>query len=104
VRSRIEFWYDFASPYAYVAAERIMRLPSDQRQRFLWRPFLLGPVFAHHAPDGGGRQQMNPAARANKWRDLERLCLYYGIGWGGHGVRLYPPRRPNAARMMLATR
>lgn len=98
----IEFWYDFASPYAYIAAERIMRLPPAQRQRFTWRPFMLGAVFAHHAPDSGGRQQMNPAARANKWRDLERLCAEHGIGWLGQGMKHYPPNGLRAARLMLA--
>lgn len=97
----IEFWYDFASPYAYIAAERIMRLPPAQRQRFTWRPFMLGAVFAHHLPDSGGRQQMNPAARANKWRDLERLCAEHGIGWLGQELKHYPPNGLRAARLML---
>lgn len=101
-QAEIEFWYDFASPYAYIAAERIMRLPEPRRARFTWRPFMLGAVFAHHAPDSGGRQQMNPAARANKWRDLERLCAEHGIGWLGQGMKHYPPNGLRAARLMLA--
>lgn len=100
-RSRIEFWYDFASPYAYVAAERIGRLPVADRERFVWRPFLLGAVFAHHDPDGGNRQQMNAAARANKWRDLARLCAWYGIGWFGEGLQSYPPASLRAMRLAL---
>jgi 2-hydroxychromene-2-carboxylate isomerase len=100
-RSRIEFWYDFASPYAYVAAERIARLPEADRARFIWRPFLLGAVFAHHDPDAGNRQPMNAAARANKWRDLARLCAWFGIGWYGEGLRRYPPDSLRALRLAL---
>ncbi|MDF1722217.1 MAG: DsbA family protein [Minwuia sp.] len=101
-QAMISFWYDFASPYAYIAAERIMRLPPPQRERFIWRPFMLGAVFAHHSPDSSGRQRMNPAARANKWRDLDRLCVVHGIGWVGQGARQYPPSGLRAARLMLA--
>ena len=100
-QAMIEFWYDFASPYACIAAERIMRLPPPQRDRFRWRPFLLGGVFAHHAPDAGGRQQMGVAARANKWRDLERLFAEHDIGWFGEGLRTYPPDSLRALRMAL---
>ncbi|MDF1732276.1 MAG: 2-hydroxychromene-2-carboxylate isomerase [Minwuia sp.] len=100
-QSGIEFWYDFASPYAYVAAERIARLPKADRARFVWRPFLLGAVFAHHDPDAGNRQPMNAAARANKWRDLARLCASYGIGWFGEGLRTYPPDSLRALRLAL---
>ncbi len=101
-KARIAFWYDFASPYAYVAAERIMRLPPEQQGRFDWRPFLLGPVFAHHSAEGSNRQPMSEPARANKWRDLDRLCAAFGIGWTGQGMRVYPPRSLKAARLMLA--
>jgi len=100
-RSAIEFWYDFASPYAYVAAERISRLPEADQARFVWRPFLLGAIFAHHDPDAGNRQQMNAAARANKWRDLARLCAWYGVGWFGEGLRTYPPDSLRAVRLAL---
>lgn len=100
-QSRIEFWYDFASPYAYVAAERIARLPEVDQARFVWRPFLVGAVFAHHDPDAGNRQPMNAAARANKWRDLARLCAWCGIGWFGEGLRSYPPTSLRALRLAL---
>lgn len=100
-QATIEFWYDFASPYACIAAERIMALPDADRNRFSWRPFLLGAVFAHHDPDAGNRQRMSPAARANKWRDLERLCARYAIGWFGEGLRVYPPDSLRALRLAL---
>lgn len=100
-QATIEFWYDFASPYACIAAERIMALPDADRNRFSWRPFLLGAVFAHHDPDAGNRQRMSPAARANKWRDLERLSARYAIGWFGEGLRVYPPDSLRALRLAL---
>lgn len=37
----IEFYFDFASPYGFLAAMQIDALP----RRVVWRPFLLGAVY-----------------------------------------------------------
>jgi len=45
-RPPLEFWYEVASTYSYLAA---MRIDADAERRGLavrWRPFLLGPIFA----------------------------------------------------------
>lgn len=41
----IDFWYDFASTYSYVAAMRIAPLAEQSGVIVHWRPFLLGPIF-----------------------------------------------------------
>ena len=41
--AHIDFYYDIASPYSYLAAARIGRLAGDLEVR--WTPFLLGGVF-----------------------------------------------------------
>lgn len=41
----IGFWFDFSSPYGYVAAERIGELAARHGRDVRWRPILLGPVF-----------------------------------------------------------
>ena len=45
----LEFWYDFASPYAYLAASRIEALAAGRSVTLAWRPFLLGPIFKRRA-------------------------------------------------------
>ncbi len=41
----IEFFFDFASPYAYLASARIDDLGRRHGRLVLWRPILLGAVF-----------------------------------------------------------
>lgn len=42
---RIEFYFDFSSPYGYLAAQQIEGLGERQGVEVVWRPFLLGASF-----------------------------------------------------------
>ena len=81
----IEFWYDLASTYSYLSASRIERLAGEAGVTVVWRPFLLGPIFA---AQGWTTSVFNiyPAKGAHMWRDMERLAARYGL----------PFRRPTA--------
>jgi 2-hydroxychromene-2-carboxylate isomerase len=69
----VDFWFDFASTYSYVAAMRIGPLAQAADVRVQFRPFLLGPVFK---AQGWTTSPFNlyPAKGRHMWRDLERLC------------------------------
>lgn len=41
----IEFYFDFSSPYGYLAAQRIDEIGAENKREVSWRPFLLGAVF-----------------------------------------------------------
>lgn len=41
----IEFWFDFSSPYSYLAAEKIDALAASYQRSVHWRPILLGAIF-----------------------------------------------------------
>ena len=41
----IEFWFDFSSPYGYLASYRIDAIGQEAGREVLWRPYLLGVVF-----------------------------------------------------------
>lgn len=41
----IEFWFDFSSGYAYLAAHEIDALGDRVGRNVLWRPFMLGAAF-----------------------------------------------------------
>ena len=45
VTAPIEFWFDFSSPYGYLAAQRIEALAARHGRSVDWRPILLGPIF-----------------------------------------------------------
>ncbi|TVO58611.1 2-hydroxychromene-2-carboxylate isomerase [Denitromonas halophila] len=70
---RIEFWFDPASTYSYIAAADVARLEAEGRAHVDYRPFLLGPIFARQ---GWADSPFNlyPAKGDYMWRDLARLC------------------------------
>ncbi len=41
----IEFYFDFSSPYGYLAAHRVEEVGEAFGRKILWRPILLGVVF-----------------------------------------------------------
>ena len=41
----IDFYFDFSSPYGYLAAERIEALAAKHGRTVDWHPMLLGVVF-----------------------------------------------------------
>lgn len=41
----IEFWFDFSSPYGYVASELIDGVAARHGRGVNWHPILLGPIF-----------------------------------------------------------
>jgi len=43
--SFVEFYFDFSSPYGYLASHRIDEIASRHGRHVVWRPFLLGVVF-----------------------------------------------------------
>ncbi|HYC00784.1 MAG TPA: 2-hydroxychromene-2-carboxylate isomerase [Candidatus Limnocylindrales bacterium] len=69
----VEFWYEFASTYSYLAAMRVEAAAEAAGAQLAWRPFLLGPVFA---AQGWNDSPFNiyPAKGRYMWRDMERLC------------------------------
>jgi len=43
--SAIDFYFDFYSPYGYLASLRIDEIAAKYGREVIWRPFLLGPAF-----------------------------------------------------------
>ncbi|MEJ8850029.1 2-hydroxychromene-2-carboxylate isomerase [Variovorax rhizosphaerae] len=77
--STLEFWYDFASPYSYIAASRIATLAYKVPLRICWRPFLLGPIFKRRSGGASAFQNPDDSERRYRRRDVERLCEQYDI-------------------------
>jgi 2-hydroxychromene-2-carboxylate isomerase len=42
----LEFYFDFYSPYGYLASTRIDELAKNHGRAVIWRPFLVGATFA----------------------------------------------------------
>jgi 2-hydroxychromene-2-carboxylate isomerase len=65
----IEFYYDFASPYGYMAATRIGALAAKHGRDVQWKPILLGVVFK---VTGGVPLPTAPLKGDYSRRDMER--------------------------------
>jgi 2-hydroxychromene-2-carboxylate isomerase len=96
IRPRLEFWFDFASTYSYVAAMRIEALCREAGVALLWKPFLLGPIFALQGWHDS-HFNLNPRRGDYMWRDLERLCAKFALPWR-HPTR-FPRQSTLAARV-----
>ncbi|MDE2227681.1 MAG: 2-hydroxychromene-2-carboxylate isomerase [Alphaproteobacteria bacterium] len=79
------FWFEFASPYSYIAASRIEAAARASRVAHAWRPFLLGPILTHRG-FADSPFNLDPRKGQYMWRDVERLCARDGVRW----------RRPSA--------
>jgi 2-hydroxychromene-2-carboxylate isomerase len=77
-RPILEFWYDFASTYSYLAAMRVEAAAGKAGVTVRWRPFLLGPIFAQQ---GWTTSPFNlyPDKGRYMWRDMEREAAQLGI-------------------------
>jgi 2-hydroxychromene-2-carboxylate isomerase len=84
----IEFFFDFVSPYGYIASERIEAIAAKAGRKVVWRPILLGAVFKV----SGGQPLTNlPPIKSDYSRhDFERSARQIGLAF-----RL-PPGFPHA--------
>ena len=96
---RLQFWYDFASNYSWIAARRIQAAARDAGVALQWKPFLLGPIFA---ASGWNDSPFNvyPAKGAYAWRDVARLAD--GLGLALTRPQPFPQNSLQAARLALA--
>jgi len=72
----IEFWFDFASGYAYFAALEIEALAERHGRTVAWRPFTLGAAFKVTGAQGLSR---TPLKRDYARRDWQRLARLKGV-------------------------
>jgi len=69
----IEFWFDFASGYAYFAALEIEELAERHGRDVVWRPFTLGAAFKVTGAQGLSRTPLKRDYARRDWRRLARL-------------------------------
>ena len=76
--SPVDFWFEFASTYSYVAALRVEDVARSSAVPLEWNPFLLGPIFRRQGWSDSPFN-LNPARGRYMWRDVERLCAKHGL-------------------------
>ncbi len=94
----LEFWYEFASTYSYLAAMRIEAAAERAGVGLVWRPFLLGPVFKAQGMDNSPFN-LFPAKGRYMWRDMEREAVRLGLPF--YRPKTFPQNGLLAARVAL---
>ena len=72
----IEFYFDFGSPAAYLAATQLPHIAADTGAELVWKPMLLGGVFqatGNHSP-----AEIKPKG-PYMTTDLKRFARRYGV-------------------------
>lgn len=72
----IEFYWDPASPFTYLAATQIGALAADCGATLAWKPFVLGKAFEAT----GNRPPVSvPAKGQHLFKDLKRWATFYSV-------------------------
>jgi 2-hydroxychromene-2-carboxylate isomerase len=72
----IDFYFDFSSPYGYLASEKIEALAAKHGRGVNWRPMMLGVVFKQ---TGAVPLLQIPIKGEYSRRDMERSARFHGI-------------------------
>ncbi|MES0872641.1 2-hydroxychromene-2-carboxylate isomerase [Sinimarinibacterium thermocellulolyticum] len=72
----IEFYWDSASPYTYLAATQIEALAARHGARVVWKPFLLGKAFE---ATGNRMPAAVPAKGRYLYKDVALWAQHYGV-------------------------
>ena len=76
--ARLTFWFEFASTYSHLTAQRIAGQAQAAGVEIIWQPFLLGPIFAAQGWDSSPFN-IYPAKGKYMWRDMARRAEVYGL-------------------------
>lgn len=72
----IDFYFDFSSPYGYLAAQKIDALAAAHGRTVDWRPMLLGVVFKQ---TGAAPLTEVPIKGPYAKRDFARSARFHGV-------------------------
>jgi len=76
MKGPIEFYFDFSSPYGYLASHKIEPLAAKYGRSVTWRPMLLGVAFK---ATGSGPLPNIPLKGDYAKRDFLRSARFHGV-------------------------
>lgn len=79
----LDFYFDFSSPYGYLAAEMIDSFAAKHGRTVTWRPILLGVVFK---TTGSAPLPTIPLKGEYSKRDFARSARFHGLPFRMPGV------------------
>ena len=94
---QVDFYFDFSSPYSYLASESIDALAKRHQHTVNWIPMMLGVIFK--ATGSAALTEQHPWRASYAVMDFQRSAEMAGLPFR------YPSRFPqashNAARVLL---
>lgn len=72
----IDFWFDFSSPYSYIASELINELAAGHGRKVRWRPVMITAAFK---ASGLPMLTSVPLKGDYSKRDFDRSARFHGI-------------------------
>jgi 2-hydroxychromene-2-carboxylate isomerase len=92
----VDFYFDFSSPYGYMAAQKIDALAAKYDRAVDWHPMLLGVVFKQ---TGMAPLTQVPIKGDYSRRDFERSARFHGIPF--HMPPVFPIASQAPSRIVL---
>lgn len=80
---QVEFFFDFGSPYTYLAYHQLPKIAKARNAEIAWKPVLLGAIFQ---ATGNASPVSVPAKGKHLMVDLERWAKYFDVpfAWNPH--------------------
>jgi 2-hydroxychromene-2-carboxylate isomerase len=98
--NRVSLWFDYSCPYAYLASTQAEAMVGRAGAVLVWKPMLLGGVFAARATPQNLAGTLAPAKARHMQADLARWADLFGV------PLVMPPEHPrrtvSALRATLA--
>ena len=96
----IDFYFDFSSPYGFLASEKIEALAAKHGRGVAWHPILLGVIFKQ---TGAVPLTTVPLKGDYSRRDMARSARFHGIA-GFRMPSVFPIATQAPARIVLWVR
>lgn len=98
---RLELWFDYSCPYAYLASTQAEALARRHDVALRWKPFLLGGVFRANGTPQNLSNVLSPPKAKHNALDLHRWAAAFGVPFAGFPAG-HPYRTVEALRATLA--
>lgn len=95
----LELYFDFSSPFAYLATTQVERVCRDRGASLTWRPFLLGGLFRAIGTPDVPIAAMPEAKRRHVMVDMQRWAERWGVPL--RFPTRFPLRTVTALRLVL---
>jgi 2-hydroxychromene-2-carboxylate isomerase len=99
VSKRVEFWFDFSCPYAYLASRRVEEICDRAGARLTLSPMLLGGVFRLTGAGDGPMTTLGAAKARHNALDMARWADRLGVALRVPAA--HPMRTVRALRVFL---